>query len=71
MTADGDGVRTPDLVDYGAFNAGLIVDLAGGRMKMHADARAREMLGWKVLFTLDEGLRAKMAWYQEFFKPPA
>jgi CDP-glucose 4,6-dehydratase len=34
-------------------------------------AKAREMLGWKPLFTLDEGLRATIAWYQEFFTQPA
>jgi CDP-glucose 4,6-dehydratase len=34
-------------------------------------AKAGEVLGWKPLFTLDEGLRATIAWYQEFFKPLA
>jgi CDP-glucose 4,6-dehydratase len=34
-------------------------------------AKAREMLGWAPLFTLEEGLRATIAWYQEFFKSPA
>lgn len=29
-------------------------------------AKAREVLGWKALFTLDEGLRQTIAWYREF-----
>jgi CDP-glucose 4,6-dehydratase len=29
-------------------------------------AKAREMLGWKPLFTLDEGLRRTIDWYSEF-----
>jgi len=29
--------------------------------------KARRMLGWRPLFTLDEGLRRTIAWYQEFF----
>jgi CDP-glucose 4,6-dehydratase len=29
-------------------------------------AKARELLGWGPLFTLDEGLAATIAWYQEF-----
>jgi CDP-glucose 4,6-dehydratase len=29
-------------------------------------AKAREMLGWKPLFTLDEGLRRTIDWYREF-----
>ena len=31
-------------------------------------ARAREVLGWRPLFTLEEGLRATIAWYRRFFK---
>lgn len=30
-------------------------------------ARARELLQWKPLFTLDEGLRRTIAWYKDFF----
>jgi CDP-glucose 4,6-dehydratase len=29
-------------------------------------AKAREVLGWKPLFTLDEGLRRTIDWYREF-----
>ena len=30
--------------------------------------KAREQLGWKVNYTLDEGLRRTVAWYREFFE---
>jgi CDP-glucose 4,6-dehydratase len=30
-------------------------------------ARARELLQWQPLFTLDEGLRRTIAWYKDFF----
>lgn len=30
-------------------------------------ARARELLGWKPLFSLDEGLKKSIEWYREFF----
>ncbi len=30
-------------------------------------AKARQMLGWSPLYTLDEGLRQTIRWYQEFF----
>ncbi len=29
-------------------------------------AKAREVLGWKPLFTLDEGLGRTIQWYREF-----
>ena len=29
--------------------------------------KARTVLGWQPLFTLDEGLRATIAWYRDFF----
>jgi CDP-glucose 4,6-dehydratase len=28
--------------------------------------KAHEVLGWKPLFTLDEGLRRAIDWYREF-----
>jgi CDP-glucose 4,6-dehydratase len=30
-------------------------------------AKARELLGWQPLFTLDEGLKRTISWYREFF----
>lgn len=30
-------------------------------------AKARRVLGWKPLFTLDEGLKCAIKWYEEFF----
>jgi CDP-glucose 4,6-dehydratase len=29
--------------------------------------KARRVLGWRPLFTLDEGLERTIAWYREFF----
>ena len=34
-------------------------------------AKARQTLGWQPLFTLDEGLRRTIAWYQAFLETPA
>jgi len=34
-------------------------------------AKAREMLGWRPLFSLEEGLRATIAWYRRFFEETA
>lgn len=31
--------------------------------------KARETLGWKPLFTLDEGLRRTIEWYRDYFSP--
>ena len=31
-------------------------------------ARAREVLGWRPLFSLDEGLRRTIDWYRDFFR---
>ena len=36
------------------------------RQYLNAD-KARRMLGWKPLFTLDEGLKRTIAWYKDFF----
>ena len=30
-------------------------------------AKARELLGWQPIFTLDEGLKRTISWYKEFF----
>ncbi|GAI38378.1 unnamed protein product, partial [marine sediment metagenome] len=30
--------------------------------------KARKMLGWKVKYPLDEGLKETIDWYREFFK---
>jgi CDP-glucose 4,6-dehydratase len=29
--------------------------------------KARKVLGWKPLFTLDEGLKTTIEWYRKFF----
>jgi CDP-glucose 4,6-dehydratase len=33
-------------------------------------AKARKLLGWKPLFTLDEGLELTIRWYRDFFAHP-
>ncbi|MBN1505733.1 MAG: hypothetical protein JW955_02745, partial [Sedimentisphaerales bacterium] len=33
-------------------------------------AKARETLGWRPLFSLEEGLRATIAWYRQFLEEP-
>ena len=30
-------------------------------------AKAREMLGWQPLFSMDEGLQRTIEWYQDYF----
>jgi len=30
-------------------------------------AKARELLGWQPIFTLDEELERTISWYEEFF----
>lgn len=37
------------------------------RQQYLSSAKAREMLGWQPLFTLDEGLRKTIEWYRNFF----
>jgi len=34
-------------------------------------AKAREALGWRPLFNIDDGLRATIAWYRRFFEETA
>jgi CDP-glucose 4,6-dehydratase len=34
-------------------------------------AKAREMLGWKPMFSLDEGLRRTIDWYRDFLRTSA
>ena len=34
-------------------------------------SKARQMLDWRPLFTLDEGLKRTIAWYRDFFSGPA
>jgi CDP-glucose 4,6-dehydratase len=34
-------------------------------------AKARRDLSWRPLFTLDEGLRRTISWYEEFLKASA
>jgi len=31
-------------------------------------SRAREMLGWAPLFTLDQGLERTLAWYRDYLR---
>lgn len=38
------------------------------RLQYLSSAKARQMLDWKPLFTLDEGLARTIRWYQEFFE---
>lgn len=33
-------------------------------------AKAREVIGWQPLYSLDEGLRLTLEWYREFFAEP-
>jgi CDP-glucose 4,6-dehydratase len=30
-------------------------------------AKARELIGWRPLFSLDDGLRRTIDWYRDFF----
>jgi len=60
-----------------------IIDLSGKSLKIEKVADEREfeidiqfsswkkanrLLGWKAKFTLDEGLKKTLDWYQSFFK---
>ena len=33
---------------------------------LNAD-KARDLLGWHAIYTMDEGLKRAISWYQEFF----
>jgi CDP-glucose 4,6-dehydratase len=33
-------------------------------------AKARQVLGWKPLYTLEHGLKLTIDWYREFFREP-
>lgn len=35
-----------------------------------SSAKARRMLNWRPLFTLDEGLRRTISWYEDFLRCP-
>lgn len=37
------------------------------RQQYLSAAKARELLGWKPIFTLDEGLKRTISWYRDFF----
>ena len=37
------------------------------RQQYLSAAKARELLGWQSIFTLDEGLKRTISWYEEFF----
>ena len=37
------------------------------RLQYLSSAKARRVLGWTPLFTLDEGLARSIRWYEEFF----
>jgi CDP-glucose 4,6-dehydratase len=56
-----------------AMGAGAVVpkvlDAAQGEIRDQylSAAKAREALGWKPRFTLDEGLEATVSWYRAFF----
>jgi CDP-glucose 4,6-dehydratase len=31
-------------------------------------SKARRLLGWRSIFSLDEGLKRTISWYKEFFQ---
>jgi CDP-glucose 4,6-dehydratase len=37
------------------------------RQQYLSAAKARQMLGWQPMFTLNEGLKRTISWYKEFF----
>jgi CDP-glucose 4,6-dehydratase len=37
------------------------------RYQCLSSAKTRKVLGWKPLFTLDDGLRVTIDWYRQFF----
>jgi CDP-glucose 4,6-dehydratase len=41
------------------------------RRQYLAAGRARQMLNWSPLFSLEQGLERTIAWYREFFRERA
>jgi len=57
----------------GATTEPIVLDRVSHEIRhQYLDAsKARRMLEWEPLFSLDEGLAATISWYREFFSPEA